>query len=453
MRKRHAVIITAGFLATLAYWLVPDSIPELGRRTIAIFVVASVLWATEAIPLYATSLCAIGLQILVLAEKGGLAGQGGLSFADFLAPFSSGVIILFMGGFLLSKALTKSGVDEFIASRLLKPFSTSPLRLIYGILTITSFFSMWMSNTATAAMMLALLIPILKTISHGNPYRLALILAVPFGANIGGIGTPIGSPPNAIALASLRKMGFDVGFLKWMGAAVPLMIILIGLTGGLLYFFYKPPKGFLLRGLPNSTNPIGMKGWLVMAILGISILLWLTSQWHGINEAVVALLAAASLTAFQILDKKDVDSIDWNILILMWGGLSLSNAISLTKLTEWLAGLPLASIPGLSVHTLFVLLSVGLSAVMSNTAAASLIIPLALFIPMDNPVILAILVAYSCSFSMAFPISTPPNALAFASGEVTARQMFRAGSIISIIGVALLLLGFQVVLPVLFPGG
>lgn len=450
--KKPAVVIIASFvLALLAYAIAPDSIPELGRRTIAIFVVAAVLWSTEAIPLYATSLCVVGLEVLLLAEKGGLAGQGGLAYHDFLKPFSSGVIILFMGGLMLSKAMSKTRVDEIIAHRFLVPFAKSPLRLIFGVMIITAFLSMWISNTATAAMMLAIISPVLRPIPQGERFRLALILAVPFGANIGGIGTPVGSPPNAIALAALRGAGLEISFLNWMATAVPLMVILIGLTGGFLYRSYRPSGKLNFTGSNESIPTLDRSGMRVLGVLCLSVFLWTTSGWHGINEGVIALLAAAFLTAFRILDGKDVNSIHWNILILMWGGLSLSEAVTGTGLSAWLGGLSMAQFSGFWVHAAFVLLAAGLSTFMSNTAAASLIIPLALLLPSVNPVYVVLLVAFACSFAMALPISTPPNAIAFSSGGITAGQMVKTGGIISAVGVALLLLGCEIVLPIIFP--
>lgn len=164
--QKKIIIILGTIIAAMAVYLIlPPSIGELARRTVAILIIAAVFWATEVLPLFATSLCVIALEILFLANKGGLAAAGlapnggDLSYKAFLAPFASGIIILFMGGFLLSAAVTKHGLDKAIASKIIKPFAKSPLLLLYGVLGITAFFSMWMSNTATAAMMLAIIAP------------------------------------------------------------------------------------------------------------------------------------------------------------------------------------------------------------------------------------------------------------------------------------------------------
>jgi solute carrier family 13 (sodium-dependent dicarboxylate transporter), member 2/3/5 len=447
--KTFGIFFIALVLATIAYSLMPAEMPELAQRTVAIFLFAAILWATEVIPLYATSLCVVGLEILLLAQEGGLAGQGGLSYHEFLSPFASGVIILFMGGFLLGKAVTKHGLDHVLARRFLYPFVRSRIGLVYGIMLVTAFFSMWISNTATCVMMFAILSPILASIPKGSLYGRTLVLAVAFGANIGGIGTPIGTPPNAICLANLRDIGLDIGFLQWMTAAIPLMVLLIAIAGFLLLMTSRSHQNISLS-LPKIRKRVGIQGWLVSMIVGMCGLLWMTSQWHGINEAVIALIAAALLTALRILDRKDVDSIDWNILILMWGGLSLSHAMQLTHLSDWLGSLSMSQLPAHLFPMAFVLLSVTLSTLMSNTAAANLIIPIAVIAGGSNPLHLAVLSAFACSFAMALPISTPPNAMAFATGGITARQMLRSGGIISLVCILALALGYQIVLPLIF---
>lgn len=448
--KQLVLFIAAIILAICAYFVLPDSVPELAKRTAALFVLAAVLWATEAIPLFATSLCLVGSQILLLAQEGGLSSSGNLNYKEFLAPFSSGVIILFMGGFLLSKAITKHGLDEIIGKKLLHPFAKSPIMLLYGVLSVTAFFSMWMSNTASATMMLAITLPILKHIPRGDEFHRAIILAVPFGANIGGLGTPIGTPPNAVCLANLRNIGIDIGFVKWMFAAVPMVIILIAITGYILYRIFPYQEGFVPHMPEVKVEPLTVKGRWVCAILGLTVFLWLTSKWHGINEAVVALIAAALLTALGILDKRDVDSIDWNILLLMWGGLSLSNAMKLTALDQWIGGVLSGVSFGVWLSILFVLVSVILSTVMSNTATANLLIPIALVASANNQLALAILTSFACSFAMALPISTPPNAIAFGTGNITTRQMFIAGASVSAVAISLLLLGYNYMLPLVF---
>jgi len=440
---RRAIAVAAiGAFSFIVYSLLPADMPEPARRAVGIFVLAAILWATEAIPLYATSLCVIGLQILLLAEKGGLASGGGLSYADFLAPFGSNVIILFMGGFLLSAAVVKHGIDRAIAARLLQPFLRKPLSLIYAVMLIAGFLSMWMSNTATAAMMLAVIAPLIADSEMEDRYKGGLVLAVAFGANIGGIATPIGTPPNAVALAALSKAGIHISFVQWMAMTLPIAISLIAAAGAVLYFFHKP-RAALNASPILPPDKIGLRGRITVAVLLCAIAAWVTSPWHRVDDAVIALIAAALLTGFRALDRRDVDRIEWDVLLLMWGGLSLGVAMEKTHLLEYVLQSPLFDQHGEVLATVIILAGVTVSTFMSNTAAANLLIPLAMAVSVAEQAKMAMLVALAVSFAMALPISTPPNAIAFASGKVTTAAMLRAGGIIGAIGGATLFLGYE----------
>ncbi len=464
-RKRFVICALTAVLAIGAYYLLPKSMDELARRTVAIFIVAAVFWATEVLPLYATSLCIIGMEILFLADKGGLAQklptisdwptENGtplsLKYSVFFESFSSGIIILFMGGFLLSAAVSKHGLDRAIACRILRPFNHSPLMLLFGVLMITAFFSMWMSNTATTVMMLAIISPLIKSLPTDDQFHRAVVLAVPFGANIGGIGTPIGTPPNAVALAAIRQAGYEVTFVDWMLMAVPLAVLLLIVAGFLLYWFFPPMPHVELPPLEKPTDKISAKGRATLAVFGSAIFLWLTGNWHGISSPAVALLAAAALTALGVLRKHDVDSIDWNVLILMWGGLSLGKAFESTHVVDYVVQLPIADLEGFALAAIVVFLSVVISNFMSHTATAIVLIPMVMALANDaSRVHLVILSALACSFAMAMPVSTPPNAIAFATGKVPVSALIRSGTLVSLICVVVLLLGYQWVLP-LFP--
>ncbi|MEZ6191377.1 MAG: DASS family sodium-coupled anion symporter [Phycisphaerales bacterium] len=460
--RRTLICATTAVIAVATYFLLPKSMDELARRTVTIFIVAAIFWATEVLPLYATSLCIVGMEILFLADKGGLArmlpvhgdpipADQSLSYTVFLESFSSGIIILFMGGFLLSAAVTKHGLDRAIAARILRPFSHHPLMLLFGVLLITAFFSMWMSNTATTVMMLAIISPMVRALPVEDRYHRAVILAVPFGANIGGIGTPIGTPPNAVALAALRQAGYEIGFVDWMLMAIPLAALLLVVAGFLLYWFFSPQKGLVLPKLEKPTEKISAKGKATLAIFASAIVLWLTGNWHGIASPAVALLAAAALTALGTLRKHDVDSIDWNVLILMWGGLSLGKAFESTHVVEYIVQLPIAEMEGFLLALVVVLLSVIVSNFMSHTATAIVMVPMVMAIAgPESRVHLVILCALSCSFAMAMPVSTPPNAIAFATGKIPVSALVRSGTLVSIVCIFVLLLGYQWVLP-LFP--
>ncbi len=468
-RKRTLTIVLTVFAAVATYLVLPPDVNELGRRTAAIFVVAAVFWATEAIPLFATSLLIVGLLIVAVAGDGGLAtklpalsawpeadGQRvAIHYKSILASFASPVIMLFLGGFLLSRAVIKHGLDKVFAARMLRPFTGSPALLVFGVLGISAFFSMWISNTATAAMMIVIIAPLVKSLPAKDRFHRALVLAVPFGANIGGIGTPIGTPPNAIAIGLLRSAGYQISFTDWMLLAVPLAVLLLVLAGIALLSIFPPEKGLQIEPVERSGRLDG-RGRATLVLLVITIGLWLTSKWTGLSDAAVALLAATGLTTLGLLDRFDLRAIDWDVLILMWGGLALGDAMMSSGLVEYGMQLPLIDtlrgLPGPMGAFIFaafiVVVAMLLSTFMSNTATAALLIPMALqLVPGSEGAQLAILGALACSCAMAMPVSTPPNAIAFATGQVPAVSLIRAGGLVSVIAVILLLIGYKMVIP------
>jgi solute carrier family 13 (sodium-dependent dicarboxylate transporter), member 2/3/5 len=468
--RKTAVVGVTLVLSVATYWLTREALGEMAARSLSIIIVAAVFWATEVLPLFATAFVVVGLEILALATDGGLAAEltallhwlqvdvrpdpavPPIGADAFLTPLADDVIILFLGAFLLATAVRKHRVDERLARRVLRPFAGSPLRLIYGVLGVTAFFSMWMSNTAMAAMMIAIVGPTVRRLPEDATLRVALLLAVPFGANIGGIGTPIGSPPNAIAYGVLNQAGYGVTFLTWMLVAVPLAAMLI-LAAGLLLSVMLRPAGSTDLGLMQQPPPLDTAGRATLAILVVTVLLWILGDWHGLRPGAVALLAAAALTGLGMLDSDDVDSIDWNILILMWGALSLSVAAAESGLLAQVRRVDLAALPGglWTAGLVVAVAAVGLSTIMSNTATAALLVPAALAVSLPGREQFAMLAALCCSFGMALPVSTPPNAIAYATGAIPLRTLIRTGGTLSFVCLVVVLLGYRAVLPLVFP--
>lgn len=467
MPRSPALIAAASAVAAYATGrLIVD---DMAARALAIFTVAAVFWAAEVLPLFATALVVVGLEIVFLATEGGLANQvtrllllvgladnrpleiAPIAATAFVTPLASDIIMLFLGGFLLAAAVTRHGVDVVLAGRLLRPFTRSPLVLVYGLAGLSAFFSMWMSNTATAAMMLALAGPILAQMPPGDRFRVAIVLAVAFGANIGGIGTPIGTPPNAIAFSALNRAGYDITFLRWMLIAVPLELLLLAGAGAVLHAFFRPAPGLRLLA-PSPSSRLSAQGTTTLVVLAAAILLWMTGGQHGLSPGTVALLAATTLLAAGVIGHRDIDVVDWKILILMWGALSLGVAVEQSGLGGYLSGADLSTLPGgtWSVGAAIALIGVGISTFMSNTAAAALLVPMALALALPGREEFAMLAALSCSFAMVMPVSTPPNAVAYATGEVPRKVMMQVGGLISGIGMLLLLLGYHFVLPLAF---
>lgn len=478
---RRGVLMLASIIAAIVVFIVlPEDMGTLGRRAVAIGVFAAVLWATEALPLFVTSLSVIGLEVLLLASRddgGGLAGVGDLSFATFFEPFASSTIILFLGGFLLAAAVTRHGLDRAVASRLLRPFMGDGYRLIFATIFTTGLLSVLISNTAVAAMMLAIITPIVR--SEGVPRRLAtaLVLAVAFGASVGGFVTPVSTPPNAITISHLRTVGVHITFLEWVLMAAPLSATMLALTGGLLCAVLRPPRAVELRPI-DPPERLSWKGRATAIVIAAAAIAWLTGPLHGVADAAVALIAATLLAALGVLERRDVRSIDWDVLLLMWGGLALGHGLRITGVLEYVGALPMVQ-QSSGWHLALILIAGGMTfaTFMSNTAAANVLVPLAIALAMNLPnaaggasadaiivaeggggvgsaaalrvegARLAVLVGLTVSFSISMPISTPPNAMAYATGMVTSRDMIRVGLPVSLIAIALLMAGYFWVLP------
>ena len=207
-----------------------NDLSAVGERMLAIFGVAVVLWVSEAIPLFATAAVIILAEILVLSDEAVLALPSGYeapAFSSFYAALANPVLMLFLGGFFLADASAKYGLDRNLAGVLLRPFSRSPAALLGGLMLITALLSMFMSNTATTAAMVAVVLPVALAMPDGSRLGRSLVLAIPVAANIGGMGTPVGSPPNAIALGRLADEGIRVDFVQWMALAVPIVVVVL----------------------------------------------------------------------------------------------------------------------------------------------------------------------------------------------------------------------------------
>ncbi len=429
-------------LAFVCYLVFPESAGEGARRMVFIFVFAALFWALEIVPLYATSFLVVLLEVFLLARPGGVLGMEPSGYKTFLLPFGSPIIMLFLGGLTIASALHKYKVDHFIAEKLIALFGNKPYFIMCGFMVTTAFLSMWMSNTATTAMMISMITPVLGHINHDDPYKKGIVLSIPFAANIGGIGTPVGTPPNAIALGILADYGINLSFTSWMLMAIPLVVILLFLASVVIYFLF-PPKNKEFNLHLKLEEPLTHEAKLSGAIAVVTVLLWLTSSFHKLPSAVVALTAVCLFFSFHLLKQDDFKRIDWDVLVLMWGGLSLGKGLGVSGLTEWIVQLPVFDQTGIILVISFSILGLFVSTFMSHTATANLLIPIVLAIPGQNIIFLAVTIALACSFAMALPISTPPNAIAFSTNALRINDMLKAGAIISVIAFALLMMGFQ----------
>jgi sodium-dependent dicarboxylate transporter 2/3/5 len=437
-----------GLLLGLTAFLMPllIQIPGLepaGHRMLAIFLLAILFWVTEAIPLYATAVLVILLQVLMLSDQALIGGAGALPpAATYFATLANPVIILFLGGFLIADGANKFGLDRSLAAVMLRPFAGNARLSLLGLMMITALLSMFVSNTATTATMFAVVIPILAALPKG-PARTGVALAIPIAANVGGIGTPVGSPPNAIALGALEASGQGIAFIGWMLLAVPLMVVV------LLFSWWFLSRRYIAADTPMSLelsadfdrSPAALIFYLVA---GATVLLWLTEPLHGISSSTVGFLPVVALLATQVMGAEDIKRLQWPVLWLVAGGIALGAGIGKSGLDVWLLGLVAwNALPLTLMMVLLVGVSVGLSTVISHSAAANLLVPLTLSLavglPID-PTAVGVMVALACALGMALPISTPPNAIAYATGEVPTSEMIVSGVVIGGFGALLLAL-------------
>ena len=426
-----------------------DGLTLVEQRIMAIFVMAALCWILEPIPIYATSVLIIVLELLLISDRGlwfttnnSLEIQGKLlTQGDIMGTFASPIIMLFLGGFFLAIASTKYRLDVNLARVLLRPFGYQPKYVMLGIMLITAVFSMFMSNTATTAMMLSILTPVLALFSSKDMGKVAFALSVPVAANIGGIATPIGTPPNAIALKYLVNEN-TISFADWMAIGVPFVTIMLFIAWLLLNHLF-PASTKTIKLEIEGTFLKTPKAWLVYGTFLLTIILWLMGDLHGMSSYVVAMLPVAIFSVFNIIRKEDLKRISWDVLWLVSGGIALGLALDKTGLAVRVV----ESIPFDHFHPL--LLIVGASVLcllmanfMSNTASANLLLPLVAtlgasmhsLLPYGGQMVLILSVTFAASLGMSLPVSTPPNALAYASGNIKSSQMLKVGLILGISG-------------------
>ena len=464
---KKLVMLLFAIAVFLFFWFVPRSffgIAENGtpilsiieQRTVAIFALAALMWMFEVLPTWATSVTIIVLLLFTISDSsplfmrtaGDTANLGTLvSYKALLAAFADPTIMLFLGGFILAIAATKVGLDVQLAKVLLKPFGTKPKFVLLGFLCVIALFSMFMSNTATAAMMLTFLAPVLRTLPKEEKGMAGLALAIPIAANVGGIGTPIGTPPNAIALGYLNEtMHQGVGFGEWMMVMVPFVIVILLIAWVVLMKIFPFTTDKIELKIENTKTP-DTKTYIVWVTFAVTILLWVLDKVTGINANVVAMIPVGVFCATGVITKEDLREIDWSVLWMVAGGFALGIALNKTGLAENLVeSIPFASFSPLVVLLLSGFIAYLLSNFIANSAAANLLVPILcavgvgmgeLLDPVGGARALIIGVALSTSFAMLFPISTPPNAIAHSTGLIQVKDMTKVGLIIGVIGFVL----------------
>ena len=408
---------------------------EAQEIALSILIIAAILWISELIPLFVTSFLILGLQMIWLLPAIN-AKDVIVDTQAFLSPFFSNIILLFLGGFVLSATLNKYDLDKKIAKWILSKTGRKPSRLLIIVIFLSAFFSMWMSNTATAAMMFSIILPVIFKIPRTSHFSKALVLSIPFACNLGGLGTPIGTPPNAIAISYLQKQGIELSFAEWMLMCLPIVLILLYLLWWLLLKLY-PPGNLELKLESSSSERLSHAQIFVILIFLLTCVGWLTTDIHGLSTGMVSLFPIIVCFGFKLLSNEDFRTLSWDVLFMLGGGLCLGVGLQSSGLTK-----EVLSLIGHDSDYQIVLLTVAslgliMSTFISNTATANLLIPLVVSFD-TNLGIFVVTVALVCSSAMALPVSTPPNAIAFGSGVLRTRDMLVAGLIISILAFAII---------------
>ena len=472
---KYCVLLPIVLAVTIFLWAVPtsfygiDALTTVQQRVIALFAFAALMWIFEIIPNWTTSVLVVVLSLLTVSDKGlGFlcypeAGKL-IPYANIMAAFADPVVMLFLGGFTLAIMAQKYCLDVTLAKVLLKPFGTKPRWVLLGFLIVIAIFSMFMSNTATAAMMLALLAPVLAVLPADDKGKVGLALSIPVAANLGGIGTTIGTPPNATAVRFLAQAGIEVSFSQWAAHMIPYVLVMIFIAWLLLQAFFPFKTKELVLEIPKNQVKKDWKSYTVWVTFFLTLILWATESITKINSNIVALIPLAVFTATGIFTREDIKEINWSVLWLVAGGFALGTDLQQTGLAEVLINaIPFGTLPVLLVFVIAGLVCYFLSNFISNSATAALLIPILIVVAMgmsdpaaaNNSAFVAlggthamiIFVATCASIAMVLPISTPPNAIASSTGMVQTRDMAKVGIIIGVIGFVLGYLWLTVVFP------
>ncbi len=386
------------------------------------------LWITEAIPPFAVGIFLVAM--LVFGFGSDLLFDGTSDVNIYVDTWTSNVIWLLLGGFFLARAMSVVALDRQLLQFTVKRFGSNSQRLLLGIMLTTAVVSFAMSNTATTAMMISSVMPLAISLGKESPFTKALLVGVPAAASFGGMGTIIASPPNAIAVGALGEMGIHISFVEWMFVGVPVALLLIYVFWVFLIRRYKI-KGItidlnLFEGKTNKVNPTHRRVVIITFIITVG--LWMSEPLHGIPLAATSAIPIVLLTMTQVITAEDVRTLPWDTLMLVAGGLALGIALVDMKLSEILMDRVLSlALPLVLVAMVFSLIGVLLSNIMSNTAAAAILVPLAITLPEPFGLALPVILAICCSSALMLPVSTPSNAISFATGMIKQKEFYAGG--------------------------
>jgi sodium-dependent dicarboxylate transporter 2/3/5 len=446
-----------------------------GDAVIAVALWMVIWWLSEAVSISVTALLPLLLfpllDIMPIAEVGN--------------NYGSPIIFLFFGGFVMALALEKVNLHRRIALNIIKITGTTPNKVVLGFMIATAALSMWISNTATAVVMLPIAMSVIKLLVDDSDgftqkdknFSISVMLGIAFSANAGGIATVIGTPPNSILIGLLEnEYQIEISFLKWMAFGLPFSIIMIALSYITLVHLIFPSKGLIFTASKEviknelaKLGPTAPKEKMVLVIFGVTVSLWIFRTLInaalpnlGLTDTMISIFAAIALFSIPfnlkkgdfILQWKDTEKLAWGILILFGGGLALANGMSVTGIVDRVSQAIAAGNFSVSMTAgLLIVLMLFMTELMSNVALVAVLAPVVagIAIGLGIPIVyllIPVTMASSCAFML--PMATPPNAIVFASGFIEVKDMVKAGIILNLVAVLLLILLFEFIIPLLF---
>ena len=484
-RWRRSALLLAPLAALLCYGLLPESylnasgerqlLGHAARATLAMMVWMALWWMTEAVAIEATALLPIVMfPLLGVAPLAATAG-----------PYASDIVFLFLGGFVLAAALQRWGVDKRMAWSVLRITGARQDRIIAGVMAVTAFVSMWVSNTATAAMMLPIAMAIIAASDTRqgvgkSDFPIALLLSVAYAASLGGLGTLIGSPPNGIAARFIAQTyGREFSFVDWLAIGLPVMLLMLPLTWlmltRVLFRVHRDTvacAGTLAARELAQLGPMPRGARITLAVFAVTILLWITRPWltslhvgghavlAGLSDAGVAIGAAIALflipagNGTRVMDWDTAAKLPWGVLILFGGGLSLAAAIETNGAAQFIASgaAHLDGWPVLAVVLVVVAATVFLSELTSNTAQVAIMLPILAALAPGlgvDPLLLILPCTLAASAAFMMPVGTPPNAIIFGSGLISIARMCKTGVWLNLLAIVVITALCYVLVPVL----
>ena len=472
--KKVGLFLGPVFFLLILLWPQP-LLSTQGDAVIAVALWMVTWWLTEAVSISVTALLPLLLfpllDIMPIAEVGN--------------NYGSPIIFLFFGGFVMALALEKVNLHRRIALNIIRITGTTPNKVVLGFMIATASLSMWISNTATVVVMLPIAMSVIKLLiddvdgftKKDRNFAVSVLLGIAFSANAGGIATVIGTPPNSILIGLLEnEYQIEISFLKWMVFALPFSIIMIGLSYIMLVHLIFPSKGLnfsasneVIQEELRKLGPTRSKEKMVLGIFAVTVSLWIFRTLInsvfpslGLSDTMISMFAAISLFAVPfnlkkgdfILDWKDTEKLAWGILILFGGGLALAKGMSVSGIVDQVSqSIAAGNFSITATASLLILLMLFMTELMSNVALVAVLAPvvagiaIGLGIPMVY-LLIPVTMASSCAFML--PMATPPNAIVFASGFIEVKDMVKAGILLNLVAVLILIGLFEYIIPLLF---